>query len=97
MIQTYTPRNSINKIRHHGTSGHYLMSVDQDIKIWDIRIGKLLYTVFGHEGSINDCVFSPTGDKFASAGEEGYCIYWESNLLPKSKPNPKKVSAHNRT
>lgn len=41
-------------------------SLDGTLKVWDVREGRLFYTVHGHEGSALGVDFSPTGDYFAS-------------------------------
>jgi centriolar protein POC1 len=49
-------------------SGHYLLSsgADAALKIWDLREGRLLFTLRGHEGPVTACSFSADGDHFAS-------------------------------
>lgn len=41
-------------------------SNDAKIKIWDLRNGKLSYTLYGHNGSCTSCAFSNYGDYFTS-------------------------------
>ena len=55
-------------------------SNDTTIKIWDVRQGQILYTLYGHEGSASAVNFSNCGDFFASGGEDSIVMVWKSNL-----------------
>lgn len=55
-------------------------SNDATIKIWDVRMGQILFTLYGHEGSASAVNFSPCGDYFASGGEDSIVMTWKSNL-----------------
>lgn len=59
-------------------SGRYLASAAQDasFKIYDLRMGQVLY---GHEGSASMVNFSRDGKLFATAAGND-CIVWDSNL-----------------
>lgn len=46
-------------------------SLDGTLKVWDVREGRLFYTVHGHERSTLGVGFSPAGDYFASCGADG--------------------------
>lgn len=49
-------------------------------KIWDLREGRLIYTLKGHSGPVAACAFSADGTRFASGGEDGLVMSWKSNL-----------------
>jgi WD40 repeat protein len=55
-------------------------SNDSTIKIWDLRQGHILYTLYGHEGASTSVNFSPCGDYFCSAGIDSVVMVWKSNL-----------------
>jgi WD40 repeat protein len=55
-------------------------SNDSTIKIWDLRQGHILYTLYGHEGASTAVNFSPCGDYFCSAGIDSVVMVWKSNL-----------------
>jgi len=55
-------------------------SADSTVKIWDLRQGHILYSLYGHEGSANSVNFSPSGDYFTSGGSDGVVMIWKSNL-----------------
>lgn len=63
-------------------NGRYLVSssVDSTVKVWDLRQGHILYTLYGHEGSANSVSFSPSGDYFTSSGNDSVVMIWKSNL-----------------
>lgn len=50
------------------------------MKIWDLRQGHILYSLYGHEGSATTCSFSPGGDFFTSSGADAIVNVWKSNL-----------------
>jgi len=50
------------------------------VKVWDLRQGHILYTLYGHEGSTNSVQFSPSGDYFTSGGNDSVVMIWKSNL-----------------
>lgn len=45
-------------------------SNDAKLKIWDLRKGKLAYTLYGHNGPTSSCSFSHFGDYFATGGND---------------------------
>lgn len=55
-------------------------SLDSTVKVWDLRQGHILYTLYGHEGSGNSVSFSPSGDYFSSGGDDSVVMIWKSNL-----------------
>ena len=64
-------------------SGYYLLSSSKDasLKIWDLREGRLLYTLHGHTGPALSSRFSENGSFFASGGADQLVMVWRSNLL----------------
>ena len=50
------------------------------MKVWDLRQGHILYSLYGHEGSGTSCSFTPGGDYFSSGGADGIVMVWKSNL-----------------
>ena len=55
-------------------------SNDSKLKIWDLRKGKALYTLFGHTGRVNTVQFSYAGDFLASGGDDNSLLVWKSNF-----------------
>lgn len=50
------------------------------MKIWDIREGRILYTLQGHEGTVYDGSFTKDGSFFSSAGADQLVMVWKSNF-----------------
>lgn len=69
-------------------SGNYLASTSTDsrIKLWDLREGRLLYTMEAHVGAVNCVEFSPNGEFFSTGGMDELVMIWKSNL-PSSFPS----------
>jgi centriolar protein POC1 len=65
---------------HRGGSYLVSSSANSPIKIWDLRKGCILYTLYGHVGSTNTCQFSPSGDYFSTGGNDSVVMIWKSNL-----------------
>jgi len=55
-------------------------SNDSTLKIWDLRQGHILYTLYGHEGASTSAAFSPSGDYFTTGGQDAVVMVWKSNL-----------------
>jgi centriolar protein POC1 len=51
------------------------------MRIWDIREGRLIYTLHGHTGPTLAANFSHDGSFFASGGVDQLVMVWRSNLL----------------
>jgi centriolar protein POC1 len=62
-------------------------SNDSTLKIWDLRQGHILYTLYGHEGASTAVNFSPCGDYFTSAGADSIVMVWKSNLNDQEQEN----------
>ena len=84
MLQMYTDAHSdaINSVAFHN-SGRYLVTASSDatLKIFDLRKGTLMYSLYGHEGTVNAVNFSRDGTLFASGGSDCNVILWDSNLV----------------
>ncbi len=80
LIQHYESYEySLNSLDYH-PSGHYLISAGNEIKIWDLRIGRLAYTISAHNGSCHSVKFSKCGEYFCSGGADGLVMTWNSNF-----------------
>ena len=55
-------------------------SKDTSLKIWDLREGRLLFSLQGHSGPVNCARFSKDGSFFASGGADQLVMLWKSNL-----------------
>ena len=69
------------------TTGNWLISSSADctLKVLDILEGRLVYTLHGHEGTVNCVQFSPDGKQFASGGSDEQVIVWKTNFDEKPK------------
>ena len=72
---------TINGLSFH-PDGNYLLSCSADgaLRIWDVREGRLLYTVLAHSDSVNCCEFSPDGNHFVSGSTDGLVMAWRSGI-----------------
>ena len=61
-------------------------SKDSSLKIWDLREGRLLFTLQGHAGAVNAAQFSNDGHFFASGGADQLVMVWKSNLYGVASP-----------
>lgn len=57
------------------------VSNDGKVKIWDLRKGAALYSLFGHSGGVNSVKFSQAGDFFCTGGEDKSILVWKSNFF----------------
>jgi WD40 repeat protein len=69
-------------------SGYYMMSSSKDasMKIWDLREGRLLFTLQGHTGPVNAARFSTDGHFFASGGVDQMVMVWKTNMYGVDAP-----------
>lgn len=93
LLQLYHAASSgVNDISFHPSGiffmkttkiGYYMLSTanDSKVKIWDLRQGKALFTLYAHEGTVNACDFSFVGDYFATGGADKSINIWQSNFL----------------
>lgn len=56
------------------------VSSDNKVKIWELKQGRLGWTVFGHEGEIKTVQFNEKGDYFATGAEDKLVMIWQSNF-----------------
>jgi len=56
------------------------VSDDNKIKIWELKQGRLGWTVFGHEGNVKTVEFNEKGDYFATGGDDKLVMIWMSNF-----------------
>lgn len=72
---------AITKIEY-SPQGNYIASVnegDNAIRVWDVRSGKIIGSLFGHESKIRALAFVPSGDRIISADKSGTIISWDLN------------------
>ncbi len=74
---TLTESDSPVSVLAVGPNGTTLASGNTDgtIKIWDMSSGKLINTLVGHSGSIQDLAFSPDGKQLLSSNK-GILLCW---------------------
>ena len=63
----------------------FLVSTSDDAttKIWDLRKGQILYSLYGHEGPTTSASFSPLGDYLLSGGHDQNIVIWTTNMNPR--------------
>lgn len=61
--------------------GDYLASGSRDktIKIWEVRSGKCVLTLIGHDNWVNDLVFHPGGRFLLSVSDDKSLRIWDLN------------------
>lgn len=52
-------------------------SKDATLKIWDLREGRLLFTLQSHTGPVRCARFSHDGNYFASGGADQLVMLWK--------------------
>jgi len=55
-------------------------SKDSKIKIWDLRQGKLAWTLYSHEKEVSAVNFNLAGDYFISGGADNLVMIWKSSF-----------------
>ena len=75
----------MNSVSFH-SNGNFLASASHDatVKIWDLRKGQIMYTIYGHEGPTNCAEFSPLGDYILTGGQDSNIVIWKTNLNEKT-------------
>lgn len=68
-------------------------SNDSTIKIWDLRKGCIMYTLYGHEGPSTTAAWSPLGDYFVTGGADSVVLCWQSNLNAKKQEDLSEMQA----
>lgn len=56
-------------------------SADSSLRLWDLREGRLLFTLQAHVGAVNAAAFSADGNFFASGGADQLVMVWRANLV----------------
>ena len=52
-------------------------SKDSTVKIWDLREGRLLFSLQSHTGPVRSAAFSDDGNFFASGGADQMLMIWK--------------------
>ena len=67
---------------NYSSDGKYIVSAsgDNTIKVWDSNKGTLLYTLEGHETTVNSADFSQDGKFIISASWDNTIKIWDSTL-----------------
>src|SRR3972149_531356 len=53
-------------------------STDSTAKIWDVKTGKLLFTLTGHTAAVTDIEYSPDGLKIATGILDATAKIWDA-------------------
>jgi WD40 repeat protein len=71
----------ITKIIYSPNSRYIASANEKDfnIKVWDVQSSKLIGTLAGHEHSINQVTFHPSGDLLFSSDEKNKNYIWDLN------------------
>jgi WD40 repeat protein len=66
----------------YSPQGNYVASAnggDNNIRIWDVRSGKNIGALTGHENTITALQFLPNGEQLVSADLDGFLMVWDLN------------------
>jgi centriolar protein POC1 len=55
-------------------------SADNKIKIWDLRLGKLAWTLYAHDKEVKAINYNVGGDYFVSGGSDNLVMVWKTNF-----------------
>lgn len=58
-------------------------AADRQLRLWDLRMGRLQDTILGHDRPIHSCAWDDQGEHFASCDSE-LVFYWSLPLPPKA-------------
>ena len=79
------PIGHINTIRDaiYDPSGKIIATLaqeDKEVKLWEVRTARLLYTLVGHTAPVNTAAFSNDGQKILTASSDStFCIWSATN------------------
>ena len=81
LTQNLNNTSTVNSIAFD-PAGLYILaaSLDGKIRVHDLRQGKILNTLHGHDGGCFSVAFSRLGDYFCSGGWDKKITLWKSNL-----------------
>jgi WD40 repeat protein len=48
------------------------------VLLWDVRTGRVIRRIEGHEGYVHAAAYSPDGSRLATAGEDGRIRFWKA-------------------
>jgi WD40 repeat protein len=49
------------------------------MRLWDLKSGRLLGTMSGHDNTLKKCLFSPDGKRIASCSLDHTIVLWDAN------------------
>lgn len=62
--------------------------LDKALHIWDLKEGRQVYTVLGHEGAAHDVAWTPDGQSFLSGAADNLVLLWNAAELAPAVPVP---------
>jgi WD40 repeat protein len=70
--------------------GRYLATAQEtpEIHLWDVRAGREVSRLAGHEGGVVSLLFAPDGKHLFSGGTDTTVLTWDLTRLTQSKPTP---------
>lgn len=72
-------------------------SEDGNLKLWDLKEGRLLYKVMGHKEVPAACAFAPSGRSFASGDRDGLVFTWDCSGASASAAVPELQATKTQT
>ncbi len=58
--------------------------LDETIRVWEVRTGRLVGELTGHDGLVTTLAMSPDGGWLASGGNDGTVRIWSTSRLLKN-------------